>query len=173
MNLERRLKTLERLKLKSMIHKDCICSPADEPPCLHPQAERESAKAVLCPIHGLRFPRFAPTVFVAILKPTQLTPGAWTRRSKQYRKAMEASFPTDRWPPIEFPGPGPVIRYVLKDGTEVHRLVLHPVYDCRTNLPIFEQGKQAFEGPYNTRMLLEPPKTILSETDSAAPPAAQ
>jgi hypothetical protein len=87
------------------------------------------------------------------VKPTQLG-GVLAGCSKQYRKAIEASFPPDRWPPSEVLGPGPLIRYVLKDWTEIHRVALEPIYDGETNLPIFENGKQLFTDPYGKKILV-------------------
>jgi hypothetical protein len=49
---------------------------------------------------------------------------------------MEASFPRDLWPASEIVEPDGSVRFVLKDGTEIHRLpppVL--VYDYDTGKP--------------------------------------
>jgi hypothetical protein len=43
---------------------------------------------------------------------------------------MEASFPPDRWPAHEIVDSDGRVRFVLKDGTEIHRLPApEPVYD--------------------------------------------
>jgi hypothetical protein len=46
---------------------------------------------------------------------------------------MEASFPPDRWPASKVREPDGTMRFVLKDGTEIHRLPPpEPVYDYNT-----------------------------------------
>jgi hypothetical protein len=35
---------------------------------------------------------------------------------------MDASFPPDRWPATKIVEPDGAVRFVLKDGTEIHRL---------------------------------------------------
>ena len=51
-----------------------------------------------------------------------------TRRGTM--KAMDASFPPDRWPATKIVEPDGAVRFVLKDGTEIHRLPPpEPVYD--------------------------------------------
>jgi hypothetical protein len=44
------------------------------------------------------------------------------RHSPQYIKAMEASFPPDRWPATEITESDETVRFVLKDGEEIHRI---------------------------------------------------
>ncbi len=61
--------------------------------------------------------------------PTHLDRASWTWRSAQYIKAMDASFPPDRWPAKKIVEPDGTVRFVLKDGTEIHRLSPEPVYD--------------------------------------------
>ena len=46
--------------------------------------------------------------------------------SPQSIKAMDASFPPDRWPAEEVVGPDDSVRFVLKDGTEVLYVPPHP-----------------------------------------------
>jgi hypothetical protein len=47
-----------------------------------------------------------------------------------HKKAMEASFPPDRWPAEEMVGPNDSVRFVLKDGTGVLRVPSPPpIYD--------------------------------------------
>jgi len=56
---------------------------------------------------------------------------AW--RLPQYRKALKASFPPDRWPATEITESDDSVRCVLKDGTEIHRIgILAEVYDYQT-----------------------------------------
>jgi hypothetical protein len=130
MNLKTRLSKLEQRKQKAIIEAECICFPPDFPPDLRLPAEIEAARAVLCPVHGRRFSNVAPTVYRPIYLPTHLDP-VWRRfRSAQYIKAMDASFPPDRWPATRIVEPDGSVRFVLKDGTEIHRLPPpEPVYD--------------------------------------------
>jgi hypothetical protein len=57
---------------------------------------------------------------VAIRIGTNIAIRAW--RSPQYVKAMEASFPPDRWPASQVCEPDGTVRFVLNDGTEIHQL---------------------------------------------------
>ncbi len=100
---------------------DCICFPPDEPPHLELKAEIEAAKAVQCALHGERFEKLAPTIFRVIRLPAHLDRASWSWRSPQYIKAMEASFPPDRWPAEKIVEPDGTVRFLLKDGTEIHR----------------------------------------------------
>ena len=118
-----------RAALGSSIEKSCICFPADEPPLLELKAEREAAKAVMCPLHGARFTQFAPHIWRAVRRPAHLEPQRWSWHSEQYIKAMKASFPPDRWPAEEVTDPDGTVRYVLKDGTELQRIELQPLHD--------------------------------------------
>jgi hypothetical protein len=118
-----------RSMLDTMPARRCTCFPPDEPPDLVLQAEIEAAKAVRCPLHGARFSKLAPMIYVAAQyrQPTHLKPERWKRRSPQYVKAMEAGFPPDRWPAQEIVDPDGGVRFVLKDGTEIHRTPPLPV----------------------------------------------
>jgi hypothetical protein len=122
MSLRNRLGRLERTKREVTAEADCICFPPDEPPHLELKAEIEAAKAVHCPRHGERFSKLAPTIFRVIELPTHLDRACWSWRSPQYIKAMDASFPPDRWPATKIVEPDGAVRFVLKDGTEIHRL---------------------------------------------------
>ena len=54
--------------------------------------------------------------------------GPW--RSPQYVKAIDASFPPDRWPATKIVEPDGAVSFVLEDGTEIHRLPPpEPVYN--------------------------------------------
>ena len=76
------------------------------------------------------FKKFAGTVYRAVYLPTHLDPVWRPWHSPQYVKAMDASFPPDRWPATKIVEPDGAVRFVLKDGTEVHRLPPpEPVYD--------------------------------------------
>ena len=132
MTLKTRLKKLEQLLKTEQIHKDCICFPADEPPLLELKAEIESAKAVLCPVHGVRFRDFGAAIYRVIWIPPHLTPQHWSWHSPQYIKAMKASFPPDRWPATRFQDADGTVRYVLKDGLEILRHDPEEVFDYET-----------------------------------------
>src|SRR5450755_3807703 len=111
MRLHSRLRTLERsirdVHDNAESEEGCICFPSGEPPHLDLRAEIEAAKAVQCPIHGNRFSKLAPMIYVAAQykQPAHLNTERWKRRSPQYVKAMEASFPPDRWPAQEIVDP--------------------------------------------------------------------
>jgi hypothetical protein len=130
--------------LEAIPERQCICFPPDEPPDLTLEAEIEAAKAVRCPIHGNRFSKLAPTIYIAtqFRQPTHLHPERWKGASRQYVKAMEASFPPDRWPAQEIVDPDDGVRFVLKDGTEIHRIWPPPlVYDLDTGQPCGRLGR--------------------------------
>ena len=160
MEIKTRLARLEKFTSRSVAEADCICFPADEPPDMELQAEREAAKAVLCPLHGARFSEFAPSVYRSIRRPPHLEPEYWSWRSLQYQKAMEASFPPDRWPATEITDPDGTVRYVLKDGTEIHRIEPFELYDYATGLPII--GDTTLNG---TRSAAGPPAAMPSKSD--------
>jgi hypothetical protein len=131
MNLKNRLNKLEQTKRKIATEADCICFPPNEPLRLLLQAERDAVCAVLCPVHGERVRSFAgPLIYGEIILPLHLDLHWRTRHSPQYAKAMDASFPPDRWPPTKIVEPNGAVRFLLKDGTEIHRLPPpEPVYD--------------------------------------------
>jgi hypothetical protein len=129
MNLENRLSKLERMKQQVSAEVDCICFPPEEPPHLELQQEIEAAKAVHCSMHGERFKNLAPTCYRVIRLPAHLDRASWSWRSAQYIKAMDASFPPDHWPAEMIVEPDGTVRFVLKDGIEIHRLSPEPVYD--------------------------------------------
>jgi hypothetical protein len=130
-------RAVARAMLGASTDSDCICFPADHPPALALSAEREAAKAVQCPVHGTRFIDFAPLAYRPIQQPTHLEKELWSWHSPQYVKAMKASFPADRWPAIEIGETDGSVRFVLKDGTEIHRTQPPPlIYDYETGMPI-------------------------------------
>ena len=130
MNLKNRLSKLEQTKRKIATEAACICFPPNEPPKLLLQAERDAASGVLCPVHGERFSSFArQLIYGEIIHPLHLDPNWRTRHSPQYVKAMDATFPSDRWPPRKIVEPHGTVRLVLKDGTEIHRWPPVPIYD--------------------------------------------
>ena len=126
-SLKSRLSKLEQVKRKMAIEAACICFPPNEPPKLRLQAERDAVSGVLCPIHGQRFTRFAgPLIYGEIILPLHQNLHWRTRHSPQFVKAMDASFPSDRWPPTEIVEPDGTVRLVLKDGTQIHRTAPPP-----------------------------------------------
>ena len=129
MNWKNRLSKLERTKRQVAAEKDCICFPREEPPYLGLEAEIEAAKAVRCPLHGERFKELARTIYRVIRRPAHLDRACWSWCSPQYIKAMDASFPPDRWPATEVTEPDGTRRFVLKDGTEIFRIEPTPVYN--------------------------------------------
>jgi len=66
-------------------------------------------------------------------QPAHLHPERWEWHSPQYVRAMDASFPPDRWPAQEIVDPDGGVRFVLKGGTVIHRISPPPlVYDLGT-----------------------------------------
>jgi len=122
MQMKARLARLERSNRAIIAEAECICFPPDEPPALELKAEIEAAKAVHCPRHGERFSKLAPTIFRVIRLPAHLDRACCSWHSSQYIKAMEASFPPDRWPATRVEESDGRVRFVLKDGTEIHRI---------------------------------------------------
>ena len=122
MTLKNRLSKLEKAKRGITAEADCLCFPPDEPPFLELRAEAEAAKSVLCPLYGERFSRVAPHNYRVIDLPVHLYPSWRNQRSPQYIKAMDVSFPSDRWPSTKIVEPDGAVRFVLKNGTEIHRL---------------------------------------------------
>ena len=122
MNLKNRLSKLERTKRQVTAKAECVCFLPEEPPHLELKAEIEAARAVRCPLHGERFKNLARTVYRVIGLPRHLDRASWNWRSPQYIKAMDASFPPDRWPAKKIVEPDGTVRFVLKDGNEIHRL---------------------------------------------------
>jgi hypothetical protein len=92
--------------------------------------EAEIASAVLCPLHGQRFDRFAPIHHVYIPRwARERNPNfEWTSEeglfsgSPQYVKALCASLPFDQWPIAEEKYqfmPERKVFLLLRDGTEI------------------------------------------------------
>jgi hypothetical protein len=173
MRLHTRLRTLE--KTIRDVHDNeseegCICFSPDEPPDLVLRAEIEAAKAVRCPIHGNRFSELAPTIYIAaqFRHPTHLYPERWKRASRQYAKAMKASFPPDRWPAQKIVESDGGVRFVLKDGTEIHRISPPPViYDLDTRKPCGRLGHHGTILPLLQPTADEEPRDATIEASSA------
>src|SRR6516164_11153450 len=120
MDLRARLKPLEKLDDRATAEVGCICFPTDEPPDLQLKAEVESPRSVLCPLHGERFAKVAPAIWRVIDLPAHLNEAGWKRHSAQYIRAMKASFRPDRFPAARVEEHDGSIRFVLKDGLEIH-----------------------------------------------------
>jgi hypothetical protein len=148
-----------RALLGIAVSQDCICFPADEPPQLELKGEIEAAKAVRCPVHGERFSRLAPMIWRApkFIVPAHLQPESYLSwHSTQYRKALKASFPPDRFPATEIEDPDGVVRFMLKDGTEMHRLPPPTlVLDYETGKPCGWSGRRGQMLPLDTYPLKE------------------
>ena len=129
MTLNSRLSKLEKTKRLIIAEAECICFPPDELPDVALREEREAVASVTCPIHGKRFKNFAGGVYNPVYVPTHLTPSWRSWHSPQYVKAMDVSFPPDRWPATEVIEPDGTHRFVLKDGTEISRVEPTPVYN--------------------------------------------
>ena len=72
----------------------------------------------------------------------------WSWHSPQCIKAMEASFPPDRWPASEVTEPDGTVRFILKDGVEIHRIGPPPqVYDYYTGKLVGRTGVSVAELP--------------------------
>jgi hypothetical protein len=128
-----------RAILNGIASTDCICFPPDEPPGLELPVEIEAARAVRCPVHGERFTKLAPALYRVITHPYHLGKDWRKWHSRQYIKAMDASFPLDRWPAGEIVEPDDSVRFVLKDGTEVLYVPPPPpIYDYNTDEPTGE-----------------------------------
>jgi hypothetical protein len=64
--------------------------------------------------------------------------------SRQYIKALKASFSSDRWPATEVAEPDGSVRLVLKDGTEIHRIPPPPkIFDYTTGKLIGGPSREA------------------------------
>jgi hypothetical protein len=173
MRLHSRLRTLEK-SLRDVYgnaeSEDCICFPPDQPPELLLKAEIEAAKSVRCPIHGERFSKLAPTIYIAtrFIQPAHLHPERWKGASRQYVKAMEASFPPDRWPAQEIVDPDGGVRFVLKDGTEIHQIAPpYLIYDLETGKPCGSIDRHGKFLPLSQAKVDEEPRDATREAASA------
>jgi hypothetical protein len=101
----------------------CICFPPGEPPAFHWVAEVETAAAVCCPLHGVRFHEInTPVIYQAKwLRPSDYATVDWPYHSPQYSKAWRASFPPNLWPADERwqLQPERTATLILRDGTEL------------------------------------------------------
>jgi hypothetical protein len=96
--------------------KDCICFPPNDPPHLELKAEIEAAGGVLCPLHGERFSKLAPSIYRVVNLLCHLDQVWRSWHSPQYTKAMDASFPPDRrWRARRVEEPDGAVRFVQKE----------------------------------------------------------
>jgi hypothetical protein len=89
----------EALKVQFIFSRDCICFPEKEQPFFCSPFEEPVAAQVKCPLHGDRFKQPIFHVYVARWL-AEKEPAHRQRRSPQYRKAWEASFPPESWPAV-------------------------------------------------------------------------
>ena len=97
------LKRIERaekaLETRSIFSQDCICFPESEQPFFCSPSEEPIAAMVKCPRHGNRFRQPIFHIYVSAWR-VESEPARRQRLSAQYRKAWEASFPTELWPAV-------------------------------------------------------------------------
>ena len=127
MDLRSRLKKLEQTiseaSTTAQHEEGCICFPPGEPPAFRWVAEVETAAAVRCPLHGMRFDAIdRPVVFLPKwARPEDYATVDWPYHSPQYSKAWRASFPPNLWPADErwqFQ-PERTATLILRDGMEL------------------------------------------------------
>jgi hypothetical protein len=114
-----RVERAEQLaKTKTKFSPDCICWPENELPFFGFNVEREIAAGVECPVHGKRsFWRLCHLYIPKWLRENQQK--RLSRRSPQYQKAWNASFPPELWPAEEEETKNGDIFLRLKDGTRL------------------------------------------------------
>jgi hypothetical protein len=156
-DLRARLKRLEKFDKRASAEIGCICFPSDEPPQLELKAEVESARSVLCPLHGERFAKVAPAIWRVVDLPAHLNQADWKRHSAHYVRAMKSSFPPDRFPAARVEGADGSIRFVLKDGVEIHRIgPPTEVYDYDTGKLVGHAGPTGRFVPLDADPVVEP-----------------
>ena len=103
---------------KTKFSSDCICWPENELPFFGFDIEREIAVGVECPVHGKR--RFWRLYHLYIPKWfREKRQERLSRRSQQYQKAWNASFPAELWPAEEEETANGEIFLRLQDGTRL------------------------------------------------------
>src|SRR5438874_1950682 len=103
---------------KTKFSSDCICWPENELPFFGFDVEREIAVGVECPVHGKRcfwrlYHLYIPKWF------REKRQERLSRRSQQYQKAWNASFPAELWPAEEEETANGEIFLRLQDGTRL------------------------------------------------------
>ena len=98
----KRIERLEEAFRRSSLSRqspDCICFPADEMPHFLYAPVYGIAAAVLCPIHGYRFPySVSIPLFICDSRREVEVGMRWPNAAEQFRKAWNASFPPGSWP---------------------------------------------------------------------------
>jgi hypothetical protein len=116
------LKRIERaeaaLEAQSVFSEDCICFPEKEQPFFCSAFEEPVAAQVKCPLHRDRFRQQPLHIYVADWR-AEKEPARRRCLSAQYRKAWEATFPSELWPalPNEETEDGKVF-FRLRDGSK-------------------------------------------------------
>jgi hypothetical protein len=108
----------QHAKTKTLFSADCICWPVNERPFFDFDIERKIAAQVECPVHGKRsfwlvYNLYVPKWF------REKQQERFSRRSPQYQKAWNASFPPELWPAEEEETGDGEIFLRLKDGTRL------------------------------------------------------
>ena len=113
-----RIERAEQLAKATMkFSADCICWPENELPFFGFDIEREIATRLECPVHGKR--SFWCVFHLYIPKwHREKQQERLSRRSPQYQKAWNASFPPELWPVEEETADGEIFLR-LKDGTRL------------------------------------------------------
>jgi hypothetical protein len=114
-----RIERAEQLaKTSTKFSPDCICWPENELPFFGFGIEWEIAAGVECPVHGKR--SFWRVLHLYIPKwRRENQQKQLPRRSPQYQKAWNASFPPELWPAEEEETESGDIFLRLKDGTRL------------------------------------------------------
>jgi len=114
-NFKRDLTALR--KLQSKLSPNCICFPENEQPSFNWPLEGDIAFKLKCPVHGDRFKW--PIFFIYVSKwSRERAEILRQRRSRQHKRAWEASFPPHLWP-AEEELTGDTLFLRLKDGTRI------------------------------------------------------
>ena len=71
----------------------------------------------------------------------------------QYRKAMKASFPADRWPAVGTIDPAGILRFVLKDGTEIQCAELTILREDNNEPALSKDGRPMYAASPNASLL--------------------
>lgn len=83
---------LQEIGVTGEVASACICFPADEPPFFCSPPEQQIAAAVKCSLHGNRFAKFMPHLYVSQWR-REKEAARRKRLSDQYRKAWAVRVP--------------------------------------------------------------------------------
>jgi hypothetical protein len=81
----------------------------------------------------------------------------WKDKSAQYRKAMKASFRSDRWPAVGTIDQSGILCFVLKDGTEISRETLVPLFEDNHQQALAKDGRPMYAAVPNASLVGPPP----------------